>query len=220
MFEPVKRSEALAPLSRDHHRGLFVALQLKRAASDTRQEARAAFLDFFTVEGGTALPRQGGAAAPGLGAPRRPRRAGGRAGSGRTRRSAPARAGPRPKRATEPRRATRARRAARASYPPRGARAVPDDRERAARRGARAPRGRTRTGPDATGLTFLRYLHLLAMGSSSAVRCSSWRDAGPSWRCRPRTAARHRSTLRRGHARGDRGPARDRDPACVPFPAV
>jgi hemerythrin-like domain-containing protein len=48
----VKRSDALAPLSRDHHQGLFVALQLKRAAPDTWQEARAAFLGFFEVEGG------------------------------------------------------------------------------------------------------------------------------------------------------------------------
>jgi hemerythrin-like domain-containing protein len=47
----VKRSEALAPLSRDHHQGLFVALQLKRATSDTEEKARAAFLDFFEVEG-------------------------------------------------------------------------------------------------------------------------------------------------------------------------
>jgi iron-sulfur cluster repair protein YtfE (RIC family) len=48
----VKRSEALAPLSRDHHHGLFVALQLKRATPDTAEEARAAFLEFFEVEGG------------------------------------------------------------------------------------------------------------------------------------------------------------------------
>jgi len=51
MFGRVKRSEALAPLSRDHHQGLFVALQLKRAAPDTREAARAAFLEFFEIEG-------------------------------------------------------------------------------------------------------------------------------------------------------------------------
>jgi hypothetical protein len=52
MFGPVKRSEALAPLSRDHHQGLFVAMQLKRAAPDTREAARAAFIEFFEIEGG------------------------------------------------------------------------------------------------------------------------------------------------------------------------
>ena len=48
----MKRSEALAPLSRDHHHGLFVAQKLKRATADTEEEARAAFLDFFETEGG------------------------------------------------------------------------------------------------------------------------------------------------------------------------
>jgi hemerythrin-like domain-containing protein len=47
----VKRSEALAPLSRDHHQGLFVALQLKRADPDTAAEAREAFVSFFEHEG-------------------------------------------------------------------------------------------------------------------------------------------------------------------------
>jgi hemerythrin-like domain-containing protein len=42
----VKRSEELAPLSRDHHQGLFAALKLKRTTDD----ARVAFLTFW-VEG-------------------------------------------------------------------------------------------------------------------------------------------------------------------------
>jgi hemerythrin-like domain-containing protein len=48
----LKRSEALAPLSRDHHQGLFVALTLKRADAATAAQARAAFLEFFEHEGG------------------------------------------------------------------------------------------------------------------------------------------------------------------------
>jgi iron-sulfur cluster repair protein YtfE (RIC family) len=47
----MKRSEALAPLSRDHHHGLFVALQCKRADADTAGKAREAFLSFFEQEG-------------------------------------------------------------------------------------------------------------------------------------------------------------------------
>jgi iron-sulfur cluster repair protein YtfE (RIC family) len=47
----MKRSEALAPLSHDHHQGLFVALQLKRAEPDTAAQAREAFLSFFEREG-------------------------------------------------------------------------------------------------------------------------------------------------------------------------
>jgi iron-sulfur cluster repair protein YtfE (RIC family) len=47
----MKRSEALAPLSRDHHQGLFVALQLKRADAGTAAQARDAFLTFFQREG-------------------------------------------------------------------------------------------------------------------------------------------------------------------------
>lgn len=43
----MKRSEALAPLSRDHHQGLFVALQLKRADGSSAAAARRAFLDFW-----------------------------------------------------------------------------------------------------------------------------------------------------------------------------
>jgi iron-sulfur cluster repair protein YtfE (RIC family) len=51
MLPSMKRSEALAPLSRDHHQGLFVALQLKRADADTALEARQAFLAFFEQDG-------------------------------------------------------------------------------------------------------------------------------------------------------------------------
>jgi iron-sulfur cluster repair protein YtfE (RIC family) len=47
----MKRSEALASLSRDHHQGLFVALQLKRADAGTAAQAREAFLTFFEREG-------------------------------------------------------------------------------------------------------------------------------------------------------------------------
>src|SRR5579863_624661 len=47
----MKRSEALAILSRDHHHALVVALQLKRADDRTAEPARAGFLDFWTREG-------------------------------------------------------------------------------------------------------------------------------------------------------------------------
>jgi hemerythrin-like domain-containing protein len=47
----MKRSEALAPLSRDHHQGLFVALQLKRAEPGTAASARQAFVSFFEEDG-------------------------------------------------------------------------------------------------------------------------------------------------------------------------
>jgi hemerythrin-like domain-containing protein len=47
----MKRSEALASLSRDHHQGLFVALQLRRADADTAAQAREAFLNFFEQGG-------------------------------------------------------------------------------------------------------------------------------------------------------------------------
>ncbi|HWK26908.1 MAG TPA: hemerythrin domain-containing protein [Solirubrobacter sp.] len=47
----MKRSEALAPLSRDHHHGLFVAMHLKRATADTAAEARQRFLEFWAHEG-------------------------------------------------------------------------------------------------------------------------------------------------------------------------
>ena len=47
----MKRSEALTPLSHQHHQGLFVAMQLKRATRETAAEARTAFLDFYEREG-------------------------------------------------------------------------------------------------------------------------------------------------------------------------
>jgi iron-sulfur cluster repair protein YtfE (RIC family) len=49
--EDMKRSEALTPLSHQHHTGLYVALQLKRATPETAADARRAFLDFFAGEG-------------------------------------------------------------------------------------------------------------------------------------------------------------------------
>jgi iron-sulfur cluster repair protein YtfE (RIC family) len=47
----MKRSDALVALSRDHHRGLVVALQLKRAEPGSAGRARQAFLSFFEGEG-------------------------------------------------------------------------------------------------------------------------------------------------------------------------
>jgi iron-sulfur cluster repair protein YtfE (RIC family) len=47
----VKRSDALTPLSRQHHQGLFAALKLKRAHAATAAEARAAFVEFWEREG-------------------------------------------------------------------------------------------------------------------------------------------------------------------------
>lgn len=47
----MKRSEALSPLSRDHHQGLFAALKLRRASAADAEEARGAFLDFWHGEG-------------------------------------------------------------------------------------------------------------------------------------------------------------------------
>jgi hemerythrin-like domain-containing protein len=43
----VQRSEALAPLSRQHHVALEVALRLRRATEGDAEAARAAFLAFF-----------------------------------------------------------------------------------------------------------------------------------------------------------------------------
>ena len=47
----MKRSDALRPLSHDHHQGLFAALELKRARAETAASARRAFIDFFEREG-------------------------------------------------------------------------------------------------------------------------------------------------------------------------
>ena len=48
----MKRSDALTPLSRDHHQGLFVAHRLTRATEETRTEACAGFLAFWRTDGG------------------------------------------------------------------------------------------------------------------------------------------------------------------------
>ena len=47
----MKRSEALAHLSRDHHQGLVVAQRLRRATPATAGAERAAFLEFWTTDG-------------------------------------------------------------------------------------------------------------------------------------------------------------------------
>ena len=48
----MKRSEFLQNLSREHHRGLFVALRLRRATRASMTDARGAFLQFWHSEGG------------------------------------------------------------------------------------------------------------------------------------------------------------------------
>ena len=47
----MKRSAALASLSRDHHQALVVAQRLRRATDATAMEARAAFLAYWTGHG-------------------------------------------------------------------------------------------------------------------------------------------------------------------------
>lgn len=47
----MKRSEALAELSRDHHHGLVVAQRLSRATGETAAAAREAFLAYWRDEG-------------------------------------------------------------------------------------------------------------------------------------------------------------------------
>jgi iron-sulfur cluster repair protein YtfE (RIC family) len=47
----MKRSDALAHLSRDHHQGLVAARRLNRATSATASAARDAFLEFWDHEG-------------------------------------------------------------------------------------------------------------------------------------------------------------------------
>jgi hypothetical protein len=47
----VKRSEALASLSRDHHQALFVAQKLRRAGADDADEVRRRFLEFWGSHG-------------------------------------------------------------------------------------------------------------------------------------------------------------------------
>jgi hemerythrin-like domain-containing protein len=47
----VKRNPALHTLSHDHQHGLAVALELRRATTETAAGARQAFLDFWASEG-------------------------------------------------------------------------------------------------------------------------------------------------------------------------
>lgn len=47
----MKRSVALASLSRDHHQALVVAQQLRRATDESAGDARAAFLAYWTSHG-------------------------------------------------------------------------------------------------------------------------------------------------------------------------
>lgn len=47
----MKRSEALAILSRDHHQALFVAHKLRRATVETARAERQRFLDFWLPDG-------------------------------------------------------------------------------------------------------------------------------------------------------------------------
>ena len=47
----MKRSDALAQLSRDHHQGLVVAQRLRRATPATAAAARDAFLAFWETDG-------------------------------------------------------------------------------------------------------------------------------------------------------------------------
>ncbi|UGS38850.1 hemerythrin domain-containing protein [Capillimicrobium parvum] len=47
----MKRSDALASLSRDHHHALVAAQRLRRAGPETAAAARAAFLEFWTTDG-------------------------------------------------------------------------------------------------------------------------------------------------------------------------
>jgi iron-sulfur cluster repair protein YtfE (RIC family) len=47
----LKRHDALASLSRDHHHALVVAQRLKRASQATAAAAREAFLDYWRVDG-------------------------------------------------------------------------------------------------------------------------------------------------------------------------
>jgi hemerythrin-like domain-containing protein len=48
----LRRGEFLQNLSREHHRGLFVALQLRRATRASMIDARSALLQFWHSEGG------------------------------------------------------------------------------------------------------------------------------------------------------------------------
>lgn len=47
----MKRHDALAALSRDHHHALVVAQRLKRASETTAADARQAFLEYWRADG-------------------------------------------------------------------------------------------------------------------------------------------------------------------------
>ena len=47
----MKRSNAIASLSRDHHQGLVVAQRLRGAREETANDARTAFLGFWQAQG-------------------------------------------------------------------------------------------------------------------------------------------------------------------------
>ncbi|MDQ2621841.1 MAG: hemerythrin domain-containing protein [Actinomycetota bacterium] len=47
----MKRSEALKPLSREHHHALFVSKEVRDADESGAEEARSAFLEFWRTEG-------------------------------------------------------------------------------------------------------------------------------------------------------------------------
>jgi hemerythrin-like domain-containing protein len=47
----LERSEALAPLSRDHHQALYTALKLKRADESSAVDALQEFIEFFDAYG-------------------------------------------------------------------------------------------------------------------------------------------------------------------------
>jgi hemerythrin-like domain-containing protein len=51
MLHPMKRSEALRQLSRDHHRALEVALELRRARDADKEKVTADFLRFWREHG-------------------------------------------------------------------------------------------------------------------------------------------------------------------------
>ena len=54
----MKRSAALAALSRDHHEALFVAQRLRRANADTAADARSRFLAYWTEHGRAHFQRE------------------------------------------------------------------------------------------------------------------------------------------------------------------
>lgn len=47
----MKRTEALKPLSREHHHALFMAKEIKDASESEGDEVRSAFLEFWRTEG-------------------------------------------------------------------------------------------------------------------------------------------------------------------------